>query len=356
MNQQIRFCRSFDGTRIAYTITGDGTPLVKAPHWLTHLEYELESPVWRPWIEALSRQYSFLRMDERGCGLSDWDVADISQEAWIRDLEAVVDAAGLERFALFGHSQGAGISIEYAIRHPERVSHLVILGGYTRGWYKRGLPPERIEELEAQLKLVEAGWGRDEATYRKMFAMSFIPGATMEEVNSLSEMQRRSATPENAVRILRAFFNIDVHDRASQVACPTLVLHGSKDQRAPFEQGRTIAGLIPGARFIPLDTENHILLAHEPAFRRFFEELHGFLPSASRSATGFSGLTAREGEILERIAQGLDNAQIAAHLGLSEKTVRNHITHIFDKLGVENRSQAIVLAREQGLGLQSRRS
>jgi pimeloyl-ACP methyl ester carboxylesterase/DNA-binding CsgD family transcriptional regulator len=356
LNQQIRFCRSFDGTRIAYAITGGGTPLVKAPHWLTHLEYEMESPVWKPWIEALSRSYAFLRMDERGCGLSDWDVGDISQESWVRDLEAVVDAAGLERFALFGHSQGAGISIEYAVRHPERVTHLVILGGYSRGWFKRGLPAERIEELEAQLKLVEAGWGRDEATYRQMFAMSFIPGATMEQVNSLSEMQRRSASPQNAVRILRAFFNIDVQERAPQVACPTVILHGRNDRRAPFEQGRNLASLIPGARFVPLDTENHVLLSHEPAFTRFFEELHAFLPSGTRPVATFSGLTAREAEILERIAQGLDNAQIAAPLGLSEKTVRNHITRVFDKIGVENRSQAIVLARERGMGQQSRLS
>lgn len=157
MNQQIRFCKSFDGTRIAYAVTGKGSPLVKAPHWLTHLEYEFQSPLWRPWIEALSRDHSLLRMDERACGLSDWDVADISFESWVRDLEAAVDAAELDRFALFGASQGAPIAIEYAVRHPERVSHLVILGGYARGWMKRGLPPERMAELEAQLKLVEAG-------------------------------------------------------------------------------------------------------------------------------------------------------------------------------------------------------
>lgn len=257
---------------------------------------------------------------------------------------------GLERFALFGHSQGAGIAIEYAVRHPERVTHLVMLGGYARGWMKRGLPPERIEELEAQLKLVEAGWGREEATYRQMFAMSFIPGATMEQVNSLSELQRRSASPHNAVRIIRAFFEIDVQDRAPKVACPTLLLHGRNDRRSPFEQGLNLASLIPGARLVPLETENHILLQHEPAFQRFFEELRAFVPSPRKPVAAFSELTSREAEILERIAQGLDNAQIAAHLGLSEKTVRNHITHIFDKIGVENRSQAIVLARDRGLG------
>lgn len=356
MNQQIRFCKSFDGTQIAYAITGQGTPLVKAPHWLTHLEYEFQSPIWRPWIEALSAEHTLLRMDERACGLSDGDVADISFEAWVRDLEAVVDAAGFERFALLGCSQGAPISIEYAVRHPERVTQLVLLGSYARGWMRRGLPPERMAELEAQLKLVEAGWGREDASYRQMFAMQFAPGATMEQINSLSELQRRSASPENAVRIIRAFFNIDVQQRAPLVSSPTLLLHGRNDLRAPFEEGRLLAGLIPGARLVPLETGNHILLAHEPAFQKFFEELRAFVPAPGRKAKAFDNLTAREAEILERIAQGLDNAQIAAHLDLSEKTVRNHITHIFDKLGVENRSRAIVLAREAGLGLQSRRS
>jgi pimeloyl-ACP methyl ester carboxylesterase/DNA-binding CsgD family transcriptional regulator len=354
MHQQIRFCKSFDGARIAYAITGGGTPLVRAPHWLTHLEHEFESPLWKPWIEGLSADYALLRMDERACGLSDWDVAEVSLEAWVRDLEAVVDAAGLERFALLGHSQGAGIGIEYAVRHPERVTQLVLLGSYARGWMKRGLPPERVAELEAQLKLVEAGWGREEATYRQMFAMSFIPGATMEQVNSLSELQRRSASPANAVRIIRAFFDIDVQDKAARVTCPTLVLHGRSDRRSPFEEGRKLAGLIPNARLVPLETENHILLSHEPSFQRFFEELRAFVPSQprGRSLEAFTGLTPREAEILERIAQGLDNAQIAAHLGMSEKTVRNHITRIFDKIGVENRSQAIVRARERGLGQQ----
>ena len=284
MNQQIRFCKSFDGTRIAYAITGQGSHLVKAPHWLTHLEYEFQSPLWRPWIEALSRDHTLLRMDERACGLSDSDVPEISFEAWVRDLEASVDAVGLERFALLGCSQGAPIAIEYAARHPERVSHLVILGGYARGWMKRGLPPERMAELEAQLKLVETGWGRDDASYRQMFAMQFAPGATLEQINSLSELQRVASSPANTVRIMRTFFMIDVRESLSLVKCPTLLLHARRDRRSPFEEGRILASLIPGARLVPLETENHILLSHEPAFRQFFEELHAFVPRAEGSA------------------------------------------------------------------------
>lgn len=352
MNQQMRFCKSFDGTRIAYAVTGDGPPLVRTPHWLTHLEYEWQSPIWKPWIEALSRAHTLLRMDERGCGLSDRDVADISFEAWVRDLEAVVDAAGLDRFALFGHSQGGAIAVEYAVRHPERVTHLVFLGAYARGSMRRDPTPQRIDELQSLLKLVEIGWGRGDPSYRQIFSTGFLPGGTLEQLNSMSELQLKSATPEVAVRIMRAMFPIDVREAAARVKCPTLILHSRHDRRVPFEEGRRLAGLVPGARFVPLDTENHILLAQEPAFRQFFEELEAFVPRAAGAgrAGALPDLTAREGDVLERIAQGLDNAQIAAHLGISEKTVRNNITRIFDKLAVENRSQAIVLARNNGFG------
>jgi pimeloyl-ACP methyl ester carboxylesterase/DNA-binding CsgD family transcriptional regulator len=357
VNQQIRFCKSFDGTRIAYAVTGQGMPLVKAPHWMTHLEYEWQSPIWRPWISALAGEYQLLRMDERACGLSDWEAKDFSFDAFVRDLEAVVDAAGLDRFVLLGHSQGGAFAIEYAVRHPERVSHLVLLGAYARGFMKRGLPPERMQELEAQLKLIEAGWGRDDPAYRQMFAVQFMPGGTLEQLASMSELQRVSVRSDNAARIVRAFFEIDVRESAARVQSPTLLLHARGDRRSPFEEGLLLASLIPGARLIPLESDNHVLLEHEPAFRQFFEEVRAFVPQAAGPTAGaFENLTGRETEILERIAQGLDNAQIAAHLGMSEKTVRNHITHIFDKIGVENRSQAIVRARERGLGQQSRAS
>ncbi len=354
MQQQIRFCKSFDGTRIAYAVTGEGPPLVKAQHWLTHLEYEGESPIWRPWISALSKRHRLVRMDARGCGLSDRGLEMISFETFVRDLEAVVDALGLERFALFGHSQGGAIGIEYAVRHPERVSHFVLLGSYARGWFKR--VPERMEELEAQLKLVETGWGReDDASYRHMFASQFMPGATLEQLHSLSELQRVSATPRDAVRLLRAMWELDVSNSLPNVRSPTLVVHARGDLRCPFEQGRSIASTIPGARFVPLESHNHILLEQEPAFKQFFDELNAFVPGAPGAGEQkrFPTLTPREAQILEYIAQGLDNAQTAARLDLSEKTVRNHITSIFDKIGVESRAQAIVLAREQGLGRRS---
>jgi len=354
MKQQIRFCKSFDGTRIAYATSGEGPVLVRAPHWLTHLEYEAESPLWRPWIEQLSSGRTLLRMDSRGCGLSDRDVSGLTFEHYVNDLEAVIDAAGVARFALFGHSQGGAIAVEYAARYPQRVTHLVLLGAYARGSGKRGLPPAFLAELEAQLKLVEVGWGRDDPAYRAMFSTQFVPGATLDQLNSLSELQRKSASAQDAVRLIRSFFAIEVSEPAARVRCPTLVFHARDDRRVPFESGRQLAALIPGARFVPLETANHILLAHEPAFGQFFAELRAFLPGDRAPAEAIAGLTGREGEILERIARGLDNGEIAAQLGMSEKTVRNHITRIFDKLGVETRAQAIVRARDAGLGRQSR--
>ncbi|APV51929.1 helix-turn-helix transcriptional regulator [Betaproteobacteria bacterium GR16-43] len=350
--QAIQFCTSHDGTRIAYAVSGSGPALVRAPHWLTHLEYEFSNPLWRPWIEALANGRHLLRMDARACGLSDRGVPDLSFAQSPRDLEAAVDAAGFEAFTLFGHSQGAAIAIEYAARHPGRVEKLVILGGYARGVKRRGYPPERVAEFDALAQLVEAGWGRDDPTYRNLFSMQFMPGATLEQINRMSEVQRASSTPRDAARLVRSYYEIDVTASAPEVKCPTLVLHARNDRRVPFEEGRLIASLIPSARLIPLETDNHILLPQEPAFAQFFEALQAFAPAAATDAarSPFPALTKREAEVLDHIARGQDNAQIAAHLDLSEKTVRNNITSIFDKLGVENRSQAIVLARESGLG------
>ena len=352
MKQTIRFCTSFDGTRIAFAETGGGPAIVRAPHWLTHLEQELRIPFWKPWIERFSSGHRLVRMDQRACGLSDWEVEDFSLEAYVHDLEAVVDGAGLTApFALFGHSQGAATAIAYAVRHPERVSHVVLLGGYARGVAHRNLSPERLAEYEALAQLVQAGWGRDDASYRQMFAMQFIPGASLEHINAMSDLQRAASSPANATRLIRSYYAIDVRDLAPRVRCPTLVLHATSDRRIPFEEGRLMASLIPGARFVPLETANHILVPQEPAYETFFSELETFLPSGGAGVRkAFGTLTPREAGILEGIARGLDNARIAIELGVSEKTVRNNVTQIFDKLGVATRAEAIVLARNQGVG------
>jgi pimeloyl-ACP methyl ester carboxylesterase/DNA-binding CsgD family transcriptional regulator len=349
MKQQIRFCTTSEGVRIAYAATGEGPPLVKVSNWLSHLELDWGSPVWRHWLTALAKDHTLVRYDERGCGLSDWDVPQLSFEAWVSDLETVVDTLGLERFPLLGISQGASIAIAYAVRHPERVTHLILHGGYARGRLKRGVGSAH-KEAAMMVELAEIGWGKENPAFRQFFTTQFIPDGTPEQHRWFNELERVSTSPHNAAQFFRIFNDIDVTDIASRVACPTLVLHADGDARVLFEEGRLLASLVPGARFVPLASRNHVLLEHEPAWTRWLEEVRGFLPHSRASGGLFDALTRREAELVELIARGLDNAQIAARLSLSEKTVRNHITSIFSKLEVENRSQAIVRARDSGYG------
>lgn len=277
--QNLGFCRAADGVRLAHATSGTGPPLVKAANWLTHLDYDWASPVWAHWWRALSARHRLVRYDERGCGLSDWDVPDASYSlpAWVADLEAVVDALGLERFDLLGISQGGAVAVEYAARHPARVNRLVLYGAYAQGRGVRGGSPTalRLHELQAELALV--GWGQDRPTFRQVFTSQFIPGGSKELWDDFNELQRRSTTPENAARLLRVTTHIDVTDAARRVRAPTLVLHARDDQRPPFAQGQLLAELIPGARFVALEGNNHILLEDEPAWPAFLTEVEAFL-------------------------------------------------------------------------------
>ena len=355
--QDIRFTHSADGTRLAYAIHGDGYPLVRAAHWLTNIQLDWQTPIWRPWFDALGARYHFLRYDSRGCGLSDRDATGASLDALVADLEAVVDAAGLDRFALLGISQGGAVSIAYAARHPDRVSHLVLLGAFARGPLRRNPTAEQREGILAQLKLIEVGWGQNNPAFLQLFTSQIFPNATPEQTRSFNDLQRMSCEPDHAARIVAAFYEIDASSLVPAVGCPTLVLHGRGDVRSPFDtEGLFIASSISHARFVPLETASHVPTPGEPSFDRVIEEIETFLPESHHaSAMAFTNLTRREREILELIARGLDNAQVAAHLDLSEKTVRNNITNIFDKIGAENRGQAIVRAREAGFGQQQAR-
>jgi pimeloyl-ACP methyl ester carboxylesterase len=274
-SQRIRFCRSADATRVAHATTGDGPPLVRAGHWLTHLEHDWHSPIWRPLLNGLGRHFRVTRYDQRGNGLSDWDVEDFSLDRLVEDLEAVVEAAGLERFALYGSSQGVPIGIAYATRHPEKVSHLVLQGGYARGRLVRGNAADR-EQGEALLTMIRHGWGQAGSPFIQAFATMFIPDGTKEEIASLTELQRISTSPENAARIRAAIDAFDVSDLLASVAVPTLVLHARHDGVQPLEQGRELAAGIPGADFVELDSADHALLAHEPAWQVLFEEIRRF--------------------------------------------------------------------------------
>lgn len=351
LRQKIRLCTAHDGVRIAYATSGSGPPLVKVGNWLTHLEFDLQSPVWGYLLEALSEEHTLLRYDQRGTGLSDRVVESFAFEDQVRDLEAVVDAAGVRRFPLLCISQGTPVGIAYAVRHPERVSHLVLHGGYARGRRRRSRDPKAIEEADAMQKLMELGWGRPDAAWRQFFTSQFIPNGTPEQHDWFNELQRVSTSPANAVRMLRPFEDSDVTELLPQIRCPTLVLHATHDIRVPFDEGRLIAGGIEHARLVPLDSANHLMVESDPAWPRWREEVRDFLGMrSSPEDERFAALTQRERDLVELIAQGRDNAQIAAALALTDKTVRNHITRIFAKLEVENRAQAIVAARNAGYG------
>ena len=282
--QEIRFCTAGDGTRLAYATSGAGPPLVKAANWLSHLDYDWESPVWRHWLAELSRRFSLVRYDERGCGLSDWDIGRFSFDDWVDDLEAVVDATGLDRFSLLGISQGGPVAIAYAVRHPERVSHLVLLGAFAQGRRKSARTPDELDLAEAHIEIVRLGWGRPDPMYRQIFAARFLPEATQEQWRSFDELQRRSTSPENAWRFVDEFANIDVTSLAPQLTVPTLIMCSRREPDNRFEQSRLLAAQIPNSRLVPLDSSNHLLPERDPAWQHFLAEIDGFLPGSYRGS------------------------------------------------------------------------
>jgi pimeloyl-ACP methyl ester carboxylesterase/DNA-binding winged helix-turn-helix (wHTH) protein len=274
--QVVTFQRACDGVNLAVASVGDGAPVVKTANWLNHLEFDWQSPVWSPLFQRLAVQYRLIRYDERGMGLSDRNVPDFSFEAFVRDLETVVDALELDRFALLGFSQGAPIAIAYAVRHPERVTRLVLCGGFAKGWRKRGSASD-VARAEASITLIREGWGQDNPAARQMFTSLIVPDATLEEMRWLNDLERVSATSETAISLLRVIGDIDVSDLLPRITVPTLVPHARGDARVPFEHGLVLARSIPNARFLALESKNHLILSHEPAWPRFTSELCGFL-------------------------------------------------------------------------------
>jgi class 3 adenylate cyclase/pimeloyl-ACP methyl ester carboxylesterase len=273
--QTIKYCRAPDGVRLAYAISGSGPPLVKAGNWMNHLEYDWESPIWLHFFRGLSRERTLIRYDARGNGMSDWDVDTLSLDAWVTDLETVVDAVGIERFPVLGISQGGAVAVAYAVRHPERVSHLILYGAFALGGKKRA--PAEKEKRDAMKTLMRLGWGADNPSFRQMFTGLFIPGGTHEQADYFNELQLKTTSPECAARYFDVVGDFDVTDLLSNVKAPTLVMHVRDDLVTPLEAGRQLAAGIPGARFIVLPGRNHLFLEHEPASDRFFEEVNLFL-------------------------------------------------------------------------------
>ena len=287
--QEIRFCLTDDRVRLAWSSVGSGYPLVKSANWLNHLDFEWESPIWKHWIAQLMRHHRLIRYDERGNGLSDWEVKDMSLELWVRDLEAVVEAAGVERFALLGISQGGAAAISYAVRHPERVSHLILLGAFSRGCNHR-LPLEDLEARRALETLVRTNWGKNLPGFSEMFTKRFVPDGNPVEQRWWEDLQRMSTSPENAARVLEACDEVNVRRLLPSVSAPTIVFQSDEDGVVPAEEGRILAAEIPNAKFVPLPSANHVPLADEPAWKIFIEELGTFL--------GWQGFTSRRLEAI----------------------------------------------------------
>ena len=276
IGQNIRYCTTSDGVQLAYSFAGSGPTLLKVANWLNHLEFDWTSPMWGDLFREFADYCQLLRYDSRGVGLSDWEVAKITFDLLVKDLEAVIAASDIPKFALLGISQGAAVAIDYAVRNPNRVSHLILWGGFARGRRKRG-NPEDLAESEAFITLMRQGWGREKSPFRQMFASLYLPEANDEQIQWWTDMQRVATSPENAVRLRKAIDDLDVSDQLEKVQTPTLILHSEREQVAPMSEGRLMAAKIPNARFVPLDSANHLVLHQEDGWRRAIDEIRNFL-------------------------------------------------------------------------------
>jgi len=340
VKRETRFCRSFDGVGLAYAIDGEGPPLVKASNWMTHLDYERQSPVWRHWVTGLSRGHTLIRYDERGCGLSDREFDGMpTLDTYVGDLAAVVDAAGLERFALLGLSGGGPTAIAYAAGHPERVSRLVLYGTWARGRYLRG--KAETERSRLLTELIRVGWGGSVPAFRQVFSSLYIPSAGEEQKRWYDELQQASSSGETAARLWESRNRTDITEMARRATQPALVLHVRHDRAVPYEEGRRLASLLPDARFVTLESDNHVLQEAEPAWAAFLSEVRVFLGADERARPlppDLSELSRREHEVLTLVAAGMSNEQIGEQLFLSTRTVERHLSNVYAKLRLSGKS------------------
>ncbi|HEV8669566.1 MAG TPA: alpha/beta fold hydrolase [Candidatus Limnocylindria bacterium] len=340
--QEIRFCRAQDGVRLAYAIHGSGPPLVVVSCWLSHLQHDWRSPVWRHFLDQLGEIATVVRYDERGFGMSDWTVDDFSLEARVGDLEAILAAAGLDRFALLGMSGGSAVAMAYAIAHPEPVSRLILYGtvcGVPDTW-----SPDDWAEEETYRSMIRVGWAREDADFRRVFTKKFIPDATEEQMRWFDDLQRMSTSPSNAVASRIARQQVDIHGELHRITAPTIVLQAIGDRATTFDNALTVSSRIRDARLVSLESRNHILLADEPAWRVFIDEVSAFLEPERRAHAERTpdrlaeDLSPRERDILRLAAEGRTNDQIAAALTLSVRTVERHLSNIYAKLGLGGRA------------------
>ena len=349
MDQEIRFCITSDGVRLAYAVHGTGPPLVKASNWLTHLELDWESGVWRHWLEELGRTNTVIRYDLRGCGMSDRDVDDLSLDRWVADLETVIEAAGVERPSLLGISGGAAVALAYAARLPEGVDRVIAYGGWASGRFL-GFDGPRGAALTAVMR---AGWTNPNPAFRRLFTMHFLPEGSPAQMAWYDELQRRSASTEMALRLYHALSRMDATALLPEVTAPTLVLHAREDLVVPFEESRRIAAAVPSARLIGLDSRNHLLLENEPAWDVFVSRVSEFVGAAPvlPPRGDMADLSRRERDVLRLVSEGLSNEEIAGRLVLSIRTVERHLSNIYAKLRISGKAaRAAAAARFSQLG------
>ena len=344
----MRFCTSRDGTRIAYALSGNGPPIIRLAGLFTHLEFDKDSSIWRPWLLALEKGRMLIRYDARGSGMSDSDRVEFSWERYIEDVEAVVAATSLRKFALFGIGGPAALAVAYAVRHPEQVTHLILHAAFTQGRLARSTTAGEKEEIELILKLMSMGFSDEDPSRRQMVASQFLPDGTAEQLKDFGDLLRVTSTAHNTAEFLRPWYTADIRSLLPRVRCPTLVLHPRAGFRVPLEEGRLVAQSIPHARLVPLRTRNTYLPANDPAWPQVMSEIDSFLPITSEPNAADSlhldKLSARERAVFGAVVEGLGNKAIGRRFGIADKTVRNHLSSIFRKLDVANRAQLIVQA------------
>jgi pimeloyl-ACP methyl ester carboxylesterase/DNA-binding CsgD family transcriptional regulator len=357
--QRVQFCRSADGVRIAFAVHGEGPPLLISTCWLSHLQFDWESPVWRHFLVELGQFCTVIRFDERGHGLSDWDVTDHGLDARIADLEAVADAAGFDRFALMAMAQGGPVAISYAARHPQRLTRLLFYSSYSSA--TQGLSADELDVEDTYGQMIKVGWARPDSTFRRVFTSLMIPGASEEQMCWLDDLQRVATSASTAYLSRQQRFAADADHLLPQLDQPTLVLHSVEDRMNTFAYGRHLASSIANARLVPLESNNHILLENEPAWPVFLDEVRRFIEPDRTGAAGLDGpasvadaddtaaiadlLTDREFEVLTLAADGLDNDAIGAQLQLSTRTIERHLQNTYAKLGLSGRSARIAATR-----------
>ena len=352
LRPDIRFCTAGDDTKLAVGTYGSGPPLVRAGTWLTHVEYDATSPLMAHWCEELAKRHRYVAYDGRGCGLSDRQVGELSLDVFVADLEAVVDGLGLERFPLLGMSMGAPVAVAYAAKHPDRVSRLVLHGGFHRSYLSSKNPDPRVrEEADVLLKSARLGWGTGSVALRQVFVAKFMGESTEAQRRAFDERQRLTSTAEVAENYLRAMFALDVKDLAPRVSCPTIAFHSRGDQLIFFEQGRKLAALIPGARLVPLESKNHVPFREEPAWQALVVALRSFLDedAGARAPGPEKELTPRQLDVLRGVARGLTDKEIASELSLSPRTVEMHVARALAALDSANRAEAVHKAEVLGL-------